>query len=127
MSAESILVVEDDPEINAMVGAYAELCGFEYRSALNGQAALDQAKKNAPSLVVLDLMLPDLDGFEVCTRLKAGESTRKIPIIMLTALSGDQHRARGRQCGAVDYLTKPFDPEKLMEVMSRYALRTNDG
>jgi DNA-binding response OmpR family regulator len=110
-----------------MVGAYAELCGFQYRAALNGKRALDEVEKKTPSLVVLDLMLPDLDGFEICSRLKSAEATRDIPIIMLTALSGDQHRDRGRRCGAADYLTKPFDPDKLMEAMSRHALRNGNS
>jgi len=110
-----------------MVGTYAELCGFQYRSALTGMRALDEITRKTPSLVVLDLMLPDLDGFEICSRIKSADATRHIPIIMLTALSGEQNRERGSRCGAVDYLTKPFDPDKLMASMERHARRNGNG
>jgi DNA-binding response OmpR family regulator len=122
---ESVLVVEDDREINSLVGAYVELCGFTYRSALNGKRALEEVNAELPALVVLDLMLPDLDGFEVCTQIKAAAATRDVCVIMLTALSGDADRQRGRDCGAADYLTKPFDPDALMSSIARHAKRQN--
>jgi DNA-binding response OmpR family regulator len=93
----SILVVEDDPELNAMVGAYAELCGFTYRSAPNGTEGLQSARSSAPSLIILDLML--------------------------TALSGEEHRERGLRCGAVEYMVKPFDPEQLMHAITTFAAK----
>jgi DNA-binding response OmpR family regulator len=123
MNGDSVLVVEDDQEINALVGAYAELCGFKYRSALNGTRALQEAHAKPPALIVLDLMLPDLDGFEVCNRLKSASDTRDVPVIMLTALGGDKDRERGLKCGAEDYLTKPFNPDKLMQSISQHARR----
>jgi DNA-binding response OmpR family regulator len=119
-----VLVVEDDREINELVGAYAQIAGFGYRSALNGTDALTEVRQRRPSLIVLDLMLPDLDGFEVCRRVRAeAEATgRPIPvIIILTALDGAKSRQQGFECGAVDYLTKPFDPDQLMEVINRHA------
>ena len=119
-----ILVVEDDREINELVGAYAQIAGFGYRSALNGTDALAEVRTRRPALIVLDLMLPDLDGFEVCRRVRAeAQATgRPIPvIIILTALDGAKSRQQGLDCGAVDYLTKPFDPDQLMEVISRHA------
>ncbi len=115
------MVVEDDAEINALVGEYAQLCGFEYRSALNGISGLNEVSHRHPALVVLDLMLPDVDGFEVCARLKACDATRHVPIIFLTALNSPQTRERGLRCGALDYLTKPFDPDALMASITRYA------
>jgi DNA-binding response OmpR family regulator len=120
-NGQSVLVVEDERELNALVGAYVELCGYQYRSALNGATALKEAQTKAPALVLLDLMLPDFDGFEVCNRLKAEPQTRQIPIVMLTALSGDKDRERGLRCGAADYLTKPFDPDHLMKVIVKNA------
>jgi DNA-binding response OmpR family regulator len=126
LNGKSVLVVEDDAEINALVGAYAQLCGFEYRSALNGASGIKEATDHHPSLVVLDLMLPDFDGFEVCTRLKASEATKDVPVIMLTALTSEQGRERGRRCGAVDYLTKPFDPDKLMHAINTHARKNGD-
>ena len=108
-----ILVVEDDREINELVGAYAQIAGFGYRSALNGTDALSEVRQRRPALIVLDLMLPDLDGFEVCRRVRAeAQATGKpIPvIIILTALDGAKSRQQGLECGAVDYLTKPRTP-----------------
>ena len=118
---KSVLVVEDDPEINELVGAYVRIAGYEYQAALTGQAALRQARDHHPALIVLDLMLPDVDGFEVCRQLKNEESTRRIPIIMLSALDRDEHRDRGRDCGAAHYMTKPFDPEELMQTIRENA------
>jgi DNA-binding response OmpR family regulator len=120
-NGNSILVVEDDPDVNTLVGAYAQLCGFEYRSALTGSRGLAAAHERKPALVILDLMLPDVDGFEVCKQLKSADDTASVPIVMLTALTGDENRERGRQCGAADYLTKPFDPDQLIDTISRHA------
>lgn len=117
----AVLVVEDDPEVNELVGAYAQIAGFGYRSARDGESALREAARQHPSLILLDIMLPDLDGFEVCRRLKSEKDTCGIPVVMLTALDRDEYRQRGIQCGAVAFVTKPFDPEKLMEVMRRNA------
>jgi DNA-binding response OmpR family regulator len=119
-----VLVVEDDREINELVGAYAQIAGFRYRSALNGNDALAQVRARPPSLIVLDLMLPDVDGFEVCRRVRAEAEAlgRPIPVIViLSALDGEKSRQQGRACGAVEYVTKPFDPDRLMDVISRHA------
>ncbi len=115
-----VLVVEDDPEINGLVGAYAEITGFGYRSAPDGASALDEVRRDPPALIVLDLMLPDLDGFEVCRRVKCEPGNLRIPVIILTALDTEKSRLEGLRCGVVDYLTKPFDPERLMESLSRH-------
>jgi DNA-binding response OmpR family regulator len=122
-SKASVLVVEDDREINALVGAYAQLCGFEYRAALDGTTALNEASQRPPAAVVLDLMLPDLDGFEVCRRLRRDQRTHHTPIIILTALSDAKDRQLGRDCGADEYLTKPFDPDLLMKTLSEHVRR----
>jgi two-component system OmpR family response regulator len=114
-NGRSVLVVEDDPEINELVGAYVQIAGFEYESALNGEQAVEKARAKHPALIVLDVMLPDFDGFEVARRLKDESNTREIPIVMLTALDRDEYRQKGRNAGAVDYLTKPFDPDRLMD------------
>jgi DNA-binding response OmpR family regulator len=120
-NGESVLVVEDDPEINHLVGAYAQIAGFEYRPALDGTTALREAHERVPAAVVLDLMLPDIDGFEICRRLKGADDTRDVPIIMLTALGGEENRQKGKACGASEYLVKPFDPDQLIDVLSRHA------
>lgn len=118
-----VLVVEDDPEINQMVGAYAELAGFVYRSALTGTEALEAVHRERPALMVLDLMLPDLDGMEICRRVKQDPETQDVPVVILTALDSADARKQGLASGASAYLTKPFDPDELMREMMRYAAR----
>lgn len=114
----SVLVVEDDREINALVGAYAQICGFEYRSALDGNSALHEAQRDPPNAVILDLMLPDIDGFEICRRLRQDLGLTTVPIIILSALSGETEKQRGKECGADEYLTKPFDPDQLIKTLT---------
>jgi two-component system, OmpR family, response regulator len=126
-NGRSVLVVEDDPEINELVGAYVQIAGFEYESALNGTQAVEKARTGRPSLIVLDVMLPDFDGFEVARRLKGESHTREIPIVMLTALDRDEYRQKGKTAGAVDYLTKPFDPDRLMDAIRENALTNGDA
>lgn len=120
----AILVVEDDPEINRLVGAYVELAHFDYVSALTGGDALAQVRKHPPLAIVLDLMLPDVSGLELCRQLKADASTRKIPIIILTALDTEDTKAQGFRSGASAYLTKPFDPDQLLEALGSLAATT---
>ena len=117
----SVLVVEDDREINSLVGAYAQICGFEYRPALDGTTALREARRETPSAVILDLMLPDVDGFEVCRRLRYDLHLTDVPIIILSALSSEKDKARGRECGADEYLTKPFNPDELIKTLMDHA------
>jgi len=119
-NGRSVLVVEDDREINELVGAYAQIAGFEYRPALDGTSALREAHARRPACVVLDLMLPDIDGFEVCKQLKNQADTRLVPVIMLTALVDEASKKRGRECGASEYLTKPFDPDRLMAALEKH-------
>jgi len=119
----SVLVVEDDQEINELVGAYVQIAGFDYHPAADGAACLREARTTHPSLIVLDLMLPDTDGFEVCRRLKSEPETRDIPVLMLTALEGEEERRKGRECGVCEYLTKPFDPDRLMDAIKGFAHR----
>jgi DNA-binding response OmpR family regulator len=113
----SVLVVEDDPELNELVGAYVQIAGFDYQHASTGASALQQAHSTPPSLIVLDLMLPDTDGFEVCRQLKTHPNTRDIPVLMLTALDRKEERQKAHSCGIADYLTKPFDPDHLIQTL----------
>jgi DNA-binding response OmpR family regulator len=116
----SVLVVEDDREINQLVGAYAEICGFDYRPALDGQTALNESRRDPPDAVILDLMLPDVDGFEVCLQMRKDPAMHDVPIIILSALSGEKEKQRGRECGADEYLTKPFDPDQLIKTLQAH-------
>src|SRR5439155_25241639 len=97
------------------------LPGFKSRRSLAGPTALREAHRRVPVAVVLDLMLPDMDGFEICSRLKSEHDTRSVPVIILSALGGEANRRKGEQCGASEYLTKPFDPDSLMAALARHA------
>jgi DNA-binding response OmpR family regulator len=120
--ADDVLVVEDDTQINELLGAYVQIAGYEYRAALDGAGALAAVRERLPSLIILDLMLPDTDGFEVCKRLKSDERTKSVPVVMLTALDREEQRKKGIECGAVKYMTKPFDPDQLIETIRKNAM-----
>jgi DNA-binding response OmpR family regulator len=120
-----VLVVEDDPEINDLIAAYVELAGFSCLRALCGEDALRIIHDHAPSMIVLDVMLPDIDGFEICRRLRSEPATAKIPIIILTALDQEDMRVRARQCGATEYMSKPFDPDRLLATIKDKAKAAN--
>jgi phosphate regulon transcriptional regulator PhoB len=113
MAKEKILIVEDEKDIVEMVEYNLQKEGYIIFSVLNGEKAISLAKRERPDLVILDLMLPDIDGFEVCKRLKKNEITAQIPIIMLTAKSREADKVTGLELGADDYLTKPFSPREL--------------
>ncbi|MFH1090306.1 MAG: response regulator, partial [Pseudomonadota bacterium] len=110
----TVLVVEDEKDILDLVEYNLQQAGFNVLTALEGATALNLIKKNKPDLVVLDLMLPGVDGKEVCRRLKQDESTRRIPVIMLTAKTEEIDRIVGFELGADDYMTKPFSPRELV-------------
>ncbi len=108
-----IMVVDDEPQILNFLKKGLSYKGFEVVAAANGEQALDLARDMTPNLVVLDLMLPDLDGYEVCRRLRAGQDT-EVPILMLTARDDLPAKVSGLDCGADDYITKPFAFEELL-------------
>ena len=112
MSSELILLVDDEPSIIQLARMYFERDGFRILEAGDGLSALEMISKHKPALIVLDVMLPKLDGFEVCRKLRAsGDQT---PIIMLTARDEDIDKILGLELGADDYLTKPFNPRELI-------------
>jgi two-component system, OmpR family, alkaline phosphatase synthesis response regulator PhoP len=109
-----VLVVEDDPDIAELVGRYLEKAGYLPTRVASGRDALDSVRARAPDLIVLDVMLPHMDGLEVCRLLRANETTAAIPIIMLTARADESERIVGLEMGADDYLAKPFSPNELV-------------
>src|SRR5258708_11026902 len=110
-----VLVVDDDLTIAEVVGDYLRDAGLETRHAADGQSALSLAREWPPDLVVLDLMLPGIDGLEVCRLLRAAHGSQQArPVIMLTALSEEADRVTGLETGADDYVTKPFSPRELV-------------
>src|SRR2546428_6220280 len=112
--ARDVLVGEAEPDIRRLVVLPLGRGGFRCRTATNGPDALREAKTAVPDLVVLDLMLPELDGLEVCRRLRSDTSTAAVPIIMLTAKSDEVDRVVGLEVGADDYVGKPFSPKDLV-------------
>jgi DNA-binding response OmpR family regulator len=109
---ELILLVDDEPSIVQLARMYLEREGFRTESANDGEAALDKVARGQPALLVLDVMLPKLDGFEVCRRLRAAQNSPAI--LMLTARDEDIDKILGLELGADDYLTKPFNPRELV-------------
>ena len=124
--AQRILVVDDDKEIVRLVRAYLEQAGYEVLSAYNGESALHAIRSERPDLVVLDLMLPGRDGWDI-TRIVRGDSTvSEMPIIILTARVEDTDRIVGLELGADDYVTKPFNPREVV-ARTRAVLRRTSG
>src|SRR3954454_15155045 len=109
--AQTVLVIEDESSIASFVSLYLKNAGYGVRTAATGQEGLDQAGSERPDLIVLDLMLPDVDGIEVCRRLRKDSD---VPILMLTARDEDVDKIIGLEVGADDYLTKPFNPRELV-------------
>jgi DNA-binding response OmpR family regulator len=113
MTGQHILVVDDEPSIVEVVGLYLEREGYRVTVARDGQAALDAVRRERPDLIVLDLMLPKMDGLEITRRLRAHGDV-PIPIIMLTAKKEEMDRIIGLEMGADDYVVKPFSPRELV-------------
>ena len=111
---QRVLVVDDEADIVALVAYHLARAGYRVSTASTGPDALDAARREQPALIVLDLMLPGLSGYEVLERLRADTSTRDIAVLMLTARREEQDRIRGLSLGADDYLTKPFSPQELV-------------
>jgi two-component system alkaline phosphatase synthesis response regulator PhoP len=110
---KKILVCDDEPYILMALTDAVEMEGYECVTAINGKEALQKARETLPDLIMLDIMMPFMDGFEVCRELKADASTRDIPVIMLTAKSQQVDIQKGKDAGADDYITKPFRPSTL--------------
>lgn len=111
---QKILVVDDESEAVELVEFNLKQAGFEVVTAADGEEAVKKAKASLPALVVLDLMLPEIDGLEVCKLLRRDATTAKIPILMLTAKAAEIDRVLGLEIGADDYVTKPFSPRELI-------------
>jgi len=111
---KSILIIEDEKDIVDLIEYHLKQSGFSVMTALDGPAGLEKARKKNPSLIILDLMLPEMDGKDICRSLKANPLTQSIPILMLTAKAEESDRLIGFELGADDYVTKPFSPKELV-------------
>jgi DNA-binding response OmpR family regulator len=129
---KKILVVDDELDQVELISFNLRKAGFSVATAMNGIEALDKARSILPDLILLDLRLPELDGFAVCETLRRGMATASIPILMLTAVSGELGRLNAVVSGADDYITKPFSPKDLVDRVntwiskpSRFTLATS--
>lgn len=120
MTRKKVLVVDDSKTINDMVRNLLEKMGYEVDVAFDGVEALDKVKAFLPDLIVLDVNMPKMDGFRVCRLLKFDRNFRQIPIIMLTARDEEENIRIGIKTGADLYLTKPIEPEKLIEAVNKF-------
>ncbi len=115
MPKKKIMVVEDEKSLRKLESILLEARGYRVCSMCDGKEALEAIEKEMPDLVLLDVMLPIVDGFEVCRQIKSNEETRHIPVIMVTAKTSLEDITRGEQVGANAYLTKPFKSAKIIE------------
>jgi two-component system alkaline phosphatase synthesis response regulator PhoP len=120
MPAAHILAVDDEPELVELLSYHLRKAGHSVATAANGWEALAEIQRQRPDLILLDLMLPDLDGFGVCEILRRDPATATIPIIIVSAWASTDSRHLGLELGALDYLTKPFSPHELVQRVNRF-------
>ena len=120
MAKKKILIVEDEESLLKLESILLTSKGYDVRGVANGQEALDAIAEEKPDLVLLDIMLPEIDGFEVCQRIKDDPATRDVPVIMLTAKKSREDMARGEKVGADWYITKPFKSAMVIETIQRF-------
>ena len=117
MKKGKILVVEDEESLLMLERILLSSKGYSVTGVMDGKAAIEEIAANRPDLVILDIMLPEMDGFEVCRQIKDNPETNAIPVVMLTAKKSNQDVTRGMQVGADAYITKPFKSAKVIEVI----------
>ncbi len=117
MKKNRILVVEDEESLLKLESILLSSKGYNVTGVMDGKSALEEVMTHRPDLVILDIMLPEIDGFEVCRRIRENPATSTIPVVMLTAKKNSQDVARGAEVGANAYLTKPFKSAKVIEVI----------
>ncbi len=124
MATGTILVIDDEKDLIELVGYNLQKEGFRVEGELDGEAGIAKAARDLPDLVLVDLMMPGIDGFEVCRRLRSDTRTASIPIIILTAKTSESDRVVGLELGADDYVTKPFSPRELAARIKAVLRRT---
>jgi DNA-binding response OmpR family regulator len=120
MNSKKILIVDDEVDLVETVRFPLEMEGYHVLVSYNGEDALNQARKENPDLILLDLMLPKLDGYKVCRLLKFDDRYKHIPILMLTAKTQEKDKALGMETGANEYITKPFEIDHLLKKVKTY-------
>jgi len=119
-----ILIVDDDPENREILRARLEAAGHTVTEAPNGEEGIWLVDTIMPDLVFLDVMMPKIDGWHVCGQIKSNAKTQTIPVVMLTAMGQQIDKLRGWESGADEYLTKPWDPAKLLEIVAKWCPRS---
>jgi CheY-like chemotaxis protein len=114
-----ILICDDDPAILRVLEVNLQIEGYDVLSGQNGEEAVEVATREHPDLIILDIMMPRLDGYQACERLKSQEDTKDIPVVFLSAKAQASDIQKGKDYGVADYLTKPFDPMDLLGVVER--------
>jgi len=118
--AKKVLVVDDEPDVLKIVCFRLKKAGYEVKTASDGKAALDLIEKDRPDLILLDLRMPVMDGYEVCRKIKSDEKLGDTPIIFITASSGATVKDKVREYKADDYIIKPFEPEELIAKVKKF-------
>ena len=113
VQGKKVLVAEDEPDIRGLIVFSLEFAGYQVVQAANGEDAIDQAEREQPDLILLDVRMPKLTGYEACEQLKARETTRHIPVVFLSALSQEAEIRYGLGLGGEEYIIKPFAPDEL--------------
>lgn len=125
--ANKILVVDDEPVIIKVIESRLKANGYEVITASDGQEGLNLARSEKPDLIILDLMLPKIDGYRVCRLLKFDDNFKQIPVLMLTARVQESDKQKGMEAGADAYLSKPFDPETFLSMIKDLLKGTEAG
>ena len=123
MDKNRILIVEDEESLLKLESILLSSKGYRVTGVMDGKSALAEVQSNKPDLVILDIMLPEMDGFEVCMQIKTNPETRHIPVVMLTAKKTIQDQARGQEVGCDAYITKPFKSSKVLDTIQEILSR----
>lgn len=119
MGKKKILLADDEEDIKTVIKLYLESKGYDVVTSYDGLDTLDKVKAEKPDLILLDIMMPVINGFEVCKQLKADENTSHIPIVMLSAASHSDSVEQAIEAGAVDYIMKPFEPPRIEAILKK--------
>ena len=115
---KTILIVEDEPRNMTLTRDLLKISGYETIEAVDGKQGVEKAKSEKPNLILMDIMMPKMDGYSACCEIKADQSTKNIPVVMLTAVGFDLNKKLAKQMGADGYVTKPFSRQQLIDAIS---------
>jgi twitching motility two-component system response regulator PilG len=125
-TGRKILIVDDSATVRKLISSKLEKSGHEVVSAVDGIDALEKIKEFLPDLILLDIMMPQLDGYQVCKLIRSNELTKDVPIVMISGKDGFFDKVRGRMAGTTGYITKPFGPETLMKAVETYIVHRDE-